>query len=1272
MDWEDTNKEFTNVSPDKYITLLGDHTFKTEKIEISIDEGEAMVRSHKNEGIPGDEKHLTTIQNSLDDVIKQFNGRAFVKLEDLSPKDQLTVDFSNIPEKPKDNLETNYYLKKLLYLKGRSMLVTNGEEALKLLIKSERCMIDELVDRKHYNSSEESKPSPAVILIREWSDINPEMELRGFVINGKLLGLSQMATMGVSRVHSDFLLSNKGSVGDSALSFFNNTLRPLLQNNLPVTTYVIDLVLVSESCWKVVELNPFSTSMEGHLFIPFPTEWVTGNVQNCCFEYRLHPFTSATVLSDPELPSEWNSFLKNSSDEYGHHYASPLSRNPTSELFSSHTFEASFIIIAGRYPINSVQFDPGEVHDFLIPSLNTARYVKNKFSNCNIKITVIARVEDVLSSAVQPIQRLDLKSWRNLVGKPPMLFSVTGHTIKKGFSATELTPGDHIKVRPMNKNAIYTATVNHVNDLNIILELPGLGIVTYSIDQMMSEIFWLPDTTEAQDLMQLETAAAKQKLDDYSDEEIEMLRNQYYNDLEIRKKEIHENELSALRKASTDIDIQFDGIDVNAKTFRKVVQEAVVSSKKLIVYIASHGSLSDDHCSSSYVNFPYEPCRISGIELKKIFTRALEKRDCVTTSVLLLCGTCYSSSVVDWVSDVNDSYATIVAISSAKPDRPNTAIFMDAVPHAIEECYQNESLSSMFDLFYSIKSFASSGFDDESPQPEAASQFRIHTQNNTSAEKISLNSMLPEIPTSILRFDEPLNPTKDVTISGIFPPKIADVLLRLLKTPPEYPTYETIKEISLTPGEILNKLMEVELEKETAAWVDVMERLEKGGLVSSNEKPQVMRGNADHVDKLFWIKNKENDVNNVISYSFEIEGHQLRILDYYKIKNYSDDQWMALDVSERFSRAGSRWVSPLFRMDKTSKIFPFFNHQLHPEANGSCWEIIYSGDTVGYTTDFESLFSDLEKSTDTGLSLIELQHDSGVQIHISFPIPVNDLNRNSVIDILVLASDFLFLKGFEHTSTDDLNVLYTDDDIQKLRDCQSPDQFEKLLSATDSCPNAVYKHKIIGCRGRDVYNISHRMGFEIRRGFSDLHDLHHVCDSLRKLLTIDPSVYQFRLNKILGNLPLTSLHEFNTYFNKRVVPSSDFELCWEGVISIDVVHEFLSPFYLSMTKWNYQNTSFKSCVSHSWMVSTNDLKKPPSIASSDHQKIVLQTFAFVLLTDWSVFPHSAAESSRNEQQAIIKQLNSLSDIQNSQARNVKLEYLRLHTVEFARRLSQMF
>ena len=92
----------------------------------------------------------------------------------------------------------NAHLRALLWAKARSMAVRSPRQALALVASSPRCVQEEL-RRKGYPSP--AACAPVALVLREWKDMDPMFELRGFVHHGRLRGLTQMASMGIQGVH---------------------------------------------------------------------------------------------------------------------------------------------------------------------------------------------------------------------------------------------------------------------------------------------------------------------------------------------------------------------------------------------------------------------------------------------------------------------------------------------------------------------------------------------------------------------------------------------------------------------------------------------------------------------------------------------------------------------------------------------------------------------------------------------------------------------------------------------------------------------------------------------------------------------------------------------------------------------------------------------------------------------------------------------------------------------------------------------------------------
>merc|ERR1712032_858213 len=152
--------------------------------------------------------------------------------------------------------------------------------------------------------------------------MDPAFELRCFVNKDKLRGISQMASMGIQGVHYPQLLARKEDIRAGAVNFFKEIgpkLAPLTAGLAEPGRYVVDLYCdMSSGRWWVVELNPFMTSGLGHLFSEdYGERWMLWDVLEDPLDVRMYDHTSADVLTGPEVPESWRSYLESSGDVYG-------------------------------------------------------------------------------------------------------------------------------------------------------------------------------------------------------------------------------------------------------------------------------------------------------------------------------------------------------------------------------------------------------------------------------------------------------------------------------------------------------------------------------------------------------------------------------------------------------------------------------------------------------------------------------------------------------------------------------------------------------------------------------------------------------------------------------------------------------------------------------------------------------------------------------------------------------------------------------------------
>ena len=128
-----------------------------------------------------------------------------------------------------------------------SLKVKNSEEVIEMFIKSERIYQDMLLALSNTERFREN------FVIREFVDIEVDMEFRGFVFNEKLNALSQYNYL----IYSDNLYKNKTIIQDLILDFFNQQVSPLLSKSSFSKNYVIDFAVFSSRFFYILKCAIF-------------------------------------------------------------------------------------------------------------------------------------------------------------------------------------------------------------------------------------------------------------------------------------------------------------------------------------------------------------------------------------------------------------------------------------------------------------------------------------------------------------------------------------------------------------------------------------------------------------------------------------------------------------------------------------------------------------------------------------------------------------------------------------------------------------------------------------------------------------------------------------------------------------------------------------------------------------------------------------------------------------------------------------------------------
>jgi hypothetical protein len=121
-----------------------------------------------------------------------------------------------------------------------ALRVSKASEVLDMVFRSERIYQDMLLalqfrDRFHENFG-----------VREFVDIDVDMEFRGFVHKGELTALSQYNYL----IHSPRLCADKDAIAQRILDFYQQTVKPKLQAAKFEENFIIDFAIGSRGQYK--------------------------------------------------------------------------------------------------------------------------------------------------------------------------------------------------------------------------------------------------------------------------------------------------------------------------------------------------------------------------------------------------------------------------------------------------------------------------------------------------------------------------------------------------------------------------------------------------------------------------------------------------------------------------------------------------------------------------------------------------------------------------------------------------------------------------------------------------------------------------------------------------------------------------------------------------------------------------------------------------------------------------------------------------------------
>lgn len=260
---------------------LGSHTFRTEFVKLTREQGEALLarcranRSGDARQGAAKDPHLLTLLSELASAFDAVwsgpqrddsGGRGcFIRLSTRSPKDAALSRPEMYPLflAQREEVVKLYGptiemvlgkdgLDKLAFTRaaGRSLRVESAEEALDLMIASQR-ILEDLSESLLASSEGQGSPFDMSVVVRQWVDLPSEWEFRCFVVDGSLTAISQY----FAKTYVPAMAKHKDAVLQALRAFFDET-KGLLGD---LQTYIVDYAVewsdgAVQKIW-IVEIN---------------------------------------------------------------------------------------------------------------------------------------------------------------------------------------------------------------------------------------------------------------------------------------------------------------------------------------------------------------------------------------------------------------------------------------------------------------------------------------------------------------------------------------------------------------------------------------------------------------------------------------------------------------------------------------------------------------------------------------------------------------------------------------------------------------------------------------------------------------------------------------------------------------------------------------------------------------------------------------------------------------------------------------------------------
>ena len=226
---------FVVASPtymENWYEILKDETIESKFIPITNDECKFLITHGEFEFVIKDQKYKNTkyrkeieinLKQKILPVLKYFDNKAFFRLSSRSPKDSYFFSHS----------------------RG---LVKTFEDILRHFIDSERMVEDILAN---FVSKEQ-----VWIVLRKWVEIKKFEEFRLFIINKKLVGISQY----YYKTYFKELVENFKYYQDTILEYYNK-----VKDIIPLENCILDVIFI-DKLPKILEINPLYELTDSCLF----------------------------------------------------------------------------------------------------------------------------------------------------------------------------------------------------------------------------------------------------------------------------------------------------------------------------------------------------------------------------------------------------------------------------------------------------------------------------------------------------------------------------------------------------------------------------------------------------------------------------------------------------------------------------------------------------------------------------------------------------------------------------------------------------------------------------------------------------------------------------------------------------------------------------------------------------------------------------------------------------------------------------------------------